>query len=543
VRTFALDVSRAGRLLWVALKFGAGPLVRQIFRLPARGPANPVRIRLALEELGLTFLKLGQFLATRFDILPAEFCEELSRLFESVPPMRVEQVVSVIESELGGPVARFFASFSLEPLAAASVAQVHEARTHRGERVAVKVQRPGIAAIFEADMRNLRRVAVFLDRIEVLVSLSLTDVADEFATYTRRELNFITEGETADHVRRHASGFAVIPKILWPLSGSKVLTMEFLDGISIAKLSRRLETEGIEGVRKELPQLDIDRALHNFAFAALHQLFLTGVFHADPHPGNILIRDDNRVAFVDFGIFGRLSKVTRETLARYMESIAAGNIDEAYRYYAKLSVPTAETDISGFQRETKALLSRWYEASRRLDSPVDSRHLGMTISEILKILHRYRLRTGIDTLLFWRAVIALDSSALSLSKQFDLLSEMKQFFAQHRPSVWQRALNMVTDPDWFNSLVELSHAGQKYVRDTLDDTFHGSFHAIFRISESPRARREHNLHAKVLGLALVTTSTFIAGSTVPVAGRPIGLAVLSAAFLVQALSLRKVIGR
>lgn len=531
--TITLDSRRAGRLLWVAIKYGAGPLARRVLRLSPHGPAYTVGVRLALEELGLTFVKLGQFLAMRFDILPLELCQELSRLFEAVPPMDVSRVTAVIEAELGGPVSLHFAYFAQQPLAAASVAQVHEARTHQGQRVAVKVQRPDIAAVFEADMRNLRRAASWLDRIDVVAALSLTDVADEFATYTRRELDFRMEGATADRVRDRLSKHAVAPKVLWHLSSAKVLTMEFLTGMSIAKLSQRLRRGGPEQVKAELPQLDLHLALHNFAFAALSQLFQTGVFHADPHPGNILIRDDNRVAFVDFGIFGRLSNRTRETLASYIENVAAGNLDEAFRHYSSLSVPTADTDVASFQRETKAVLSRWYEASKRADSPVHSRHLGMIVGEMLQILHRHRLRMGMDTMLFWRAVIALDSSALSLSDRFDLLGEMQAFFKQYRRGVVRRAWDVMADSNWLNEVIQVAATSVQHVGDSLGAASQGRATSIPTLSEAPVTRRQHNRDAKAVAMALGLTASLIAAATLPVDRSLIWLALLGAAGAAQ----------
>ena len=195
-----LDIYRSMLLFWVILKFSIGPVVRYMLRLSQRGPSYAVRIRLAMEELGMTYLKLGQFLAMRFDLLPIEVCRELNRLFEDVPPMAFEEVRSVVESELQGPLESFFPVFNRESIAAASVAQVHEAQTRTNERVAVKIQRPGIERIFAADMRNLRRIAVLADALNLLGTLSMTEGVDEFANYTRREMDFITEGKTADRL-------------------------------------------------------------------------------------------------------------------------------------------------------------------------------------------------------------------------------------------------------------------------------------------------------------------------------------------------------
>src|SRR4051812_6722650 len=153
-----LDLRRAALLLWALLRFGGGPLLRAILHRPARGDSGPVRLRLAFESLGITYLKLGQFLAMRFDVLPAAYCQELARLFDTVPPIPFEAIRATVEAELGQPLDVVFPTFERESLAAGSIAQVHRARTRDGEDVAVKVQRPGIRRVFDADMRNFRRL-------------------------------------------------------------------------------------------------------------------------------------------------------------------------------------------------------------------------------------------------------------------------------------------------------------------------------------------------------------------------------------------------
>src|SRR5688500_13199023 len=231
-RETALDIRRAALPLWEGLKLVMSLLLRRARGLPAD---YPKRVRRALERLGLTYLKLGQYLAMRLDLLPEELCEELSRLYEDVSPVGFGGVQATAEAELRGPLGQLFLSFKREPVAAASAAQVHEARTFSNERVAVKVQRPGIQPIFAADMRNLRRAAALADALGFSGTLSMKEIVGEFERWTARELDFLTEGRTAERLRHSATAHEVVPAIYWELTTSKVLTMQFVDGMSLAE--------------------------------------------------------------------------------------------------------------------------------------------------------------------------------------------------------------------------------------------------------------------------------------------------------------------
>lgn len=500
------DVRRSALVLWVLLKFGAGPLIRHVLQLPPKGLAYPVRIRLALERLGMTYLKLGQFMAMRFDILPMEVCNELRRLFEGVSPLPFDTIRTVLERELNGPLDRYFAAFDVEPTAAASIAQVHQACSRRGDRLAVKVQRPGIETLFETDMRILARIAGLVDWSGWFPGVAARDVVAEFASYTRREMDFILEGRTADRLRSNATPNEKVPRIHWRLTTARVLTMEFIEGCSVARASRLIEAEGIAAVRAQVAGFDPEQALHNFAFASLHQLFGTGFFHADPHPGNILLLDGNDIAFVDFGIFGALTDEKREILARYTENVATGDIEEAYRYYAKLSTPSGMTDLGAFKRDTKAVLRKWYQSSVRLDSPLRDRHVGNVIGEIMAVVRRHSIRVDVDTLLFWRAAIALDSSALSLSDRFDLIKEMRLYFRQQRPSVGERVLDAVLDLDRAAAVKDGLMLAPGHYRRTIGELASGRRRLDVSVEDSAARRRRKNRDARTVSLTLLAAS-------------------------------------
>lgn len=459
----ALDIKRAILLLWEVSKLGTAPLVRQLFGLPQKQNDYPKRIRLTLERLGLTYLKLGQYLAMRRDLLPEEVCQELSRLYEDVSPLPFQKVKAVIETELQGPLAQIFPFFDPKPLAAASVAQVHQARTNSNERVAVKIQRPGLKPIFAADTRNLRRVAALADTFGVSGTLSMSEVVEEFANWTSRELDFLIEGRTADRLRQNATAHEVVPLIYWEFTTRKVLTMEFIDGLSLAQIIGLVAQGREDEIRARLPNLDLTVGSHNLAHAALRQLFVSGFFHGDPNPGNVIALDHNDIAFVDFGIFDEFSKPRREILAGFVEALAFGSLNQAFRYFSKLSTRTDETDWRAFEKESIDCMRRWYEASKRPTSTFKDRHLGKYFGELLGIMRRHHLRVEVDTLLFWRAMNALDYSALSMSHHFDLLHELHIFFEQIRPSPIERLINVLASKHFKSDVAELTPALPDYL--------------------------------------------------------------------------------
>lgn len=457
-----LDVRRAAVLAVMLARTLLPPLLLRLRGVREPSAAIGARIRKAFERLGVTYVKLGQFLAMRFDILPEDVCRELARLFDAVPPMSTAIVLQTIEQELGAPAEALFADFNREPLGAASIAQVHRATLRDGTQVAVKVQRPRIQEIFAADIRNLRRLARIGDVFHILGPQSMVEAVQEFERFTSREMNFLTEANTAEKLRANAGPFEDVPRIHRALTTSRVLTMDFIDAPSLSEIIHALED-------KAPPRLNLDRAIHNLARACLRQLFVTGFFHADPHPGNILIREDSTVVFVDFGIFGQLSAERREVFATYIESLAVGNVEQSYRYFVQLLEPTAETDLQQLRRDVHAIMRGWYEASREPDTPLAARHLGKYFGEFITAIRDNRVKMGLDTLLFWRALLALDSTALRFEEQFDLLGELRSFFERYRPGPLERVMALLTDRDLAEQIRELVTGAPRQAEQALDD--------------------------------------------------------------------------
>jgi ubiquinone biosynthesis protein len=493
-------------LLRHGLRLCVGILVSRL-----RGGERPeVLARRTLEKLGMTGLKMGQFLALRADLFPPHVTRELSLLFEGVAPMDFALVRAVIETDLGEPLTNLFSEFDPVSIAAASIAQVHLARDRDGHRVAVKVQRPGLTRQFNADMRNLRRFARAVDTLGAMGELSLVDAVDEFSRYTRRELDFITEGETADRLRAGAVCGEIVPRIHWGLTGTHVLTMDFIDGVSLGRAARLLEAGNERELYRLLPDLDLNLAMHNLTTASWHQLYVTGFFHADPHPGNIMLCPSNRIAFLDFGIFGEVSPMQKEVLARYIEELTYGNIDQAARLYTKVYTPTERTDMAAFQAGAKAVLRRMFD-SLESDGPPKARLVARFSDEMVAVARRQHLRISVDTLAFWRAVIVLDGTVLQICPRINMLREVRVFFDEFRPGVLDRSVQLLTPETHLATLVELAMESAGKADQILSDLISGRFEAKISLKESPQMKRFGNRRIRSCVLGLLGISIMLLG--------------------------------
>ncbi|HET7699069.1 MAG TPA: AarF/UbiB family protein [Vicinamibacterales bacterium] len=433
-----LDLRRAAAFTARLTQHVLVPLLLAVLRR-RRGPVFAVALRRFLESMGSTYLKLGQYLALRYDLVPADVARELADLFERVRPVPFDAIEAHLARELGAPLDALFAEFSPQPIAAASIAQVHRATTRDGRVVAVKVQRPGVDRIIAADLRNLRRLAVIGDAMGLTRAIRLTGAVDEFAEYTLREVDFLLEGETAERIRGTVHD-VVTPEVVWQLSTRRVLTMTFIEGISLARL-HELMVNAPEAVDTILPGFDLPDAIRRLGYATLSQLFVTGFFHADPHPGNILVGANGLTALVDFGIFGRLGPDQRESLSVYVEQLAVGSLEVAYRHYENLVHFSPLSDRRAFKRAVLQEMTAWRRAVTDPSAPVWQRHVGYLADQKAQLLYQHHVTLDLDTLLFWRTIIVLDATVLQLMPHFDLAQLLGEFFTSIRPTLEERIID------------------------------------------------------------------------------------------------------
>lgn len=371
---------------------------------PAR-PATAERFRAMLAELGPTFVKFGQVLSSRADLLPPEWVRQLSTLQDNVPPLDIADARRVIEAGLGKPVAELYSAIEETPLASASIGQVHAATLLDGTEVVVKVQRPDITARIEADLDLLYYLAQFLERVvEETGIYTPTGIVEEFERSLKAELDFEIEAANLRLFRKNheARPNMVIPRVYDELSSRTVLTMERLRGEKITSLDPARHD------RKLIAQHLVD--------GIFEQLFVDGVFHADPHPGNLFVLEGNRVGVVDFGQVGRVSKQMQETIIVLCLAVALKDPDTVARLLYKVGVPDNRVNLQQFRADISEILDRYLGIELQ---KVQSTRL---VNDLLELALRYRIKVPKDYALLTKAAITIEGVVRAIAPEMDVLS-------------------------------------------------------------------------------------------------------------------------
>lgn len=378
-------------------------------------------LRLAFEELGPTFIKLGQILSTRPDLLPPDYIDELSKLTDSVPPTGWEEIRSVLIEELGDEPEHVFAEIEHAPLAAASLAQVHAAVLSGGEAVVVKIQRPGIQTIIEKDLEILSDLAALAQRTSLSAIYNPKDVIDEFAFTLHNELDYRREGRNADRFRRNFANeaYLYIPHIFWEYSTSRILVMERLQGIGVGDIAA-LDAAGY----------DRQRVASNAARIIIKEILQDGFFHADPHAGNFVVLPGEVIGAMDFGMVGHLSDQDRRNLIRlYISAISidAGGIVEQL---VSMNFADESVDRVGLAHEINRLLNKYYGL------PLKDIRTRDIFDEIMPIAFRYHLRLPAELWLLGKTMAMMEGIGLRLDPDFDIFSMSEPYVEKLKRQIW-----------------------------------------------------------------------------------------------------------
>jgi len=392
-------------------------------QLPEKEEITPARrVALALEELGRSFVKLGQILSTRSDLFPPIYVTELSRLQDDVAPESWETVKSTVQRELGQPLSEVFAEFDENPLAAASLAQVHAAILLNGDEVVVKVQRPDIQPVIETDLDILKDMAQLAqDRLALAKRYQVADLADEFSSALRGELDYRREARNAD---RFQVNFAdephiYVPKIYWEHTTHQIMVMERISGIKINDI-KALDAAGYD--RHEL-------ALHSARFI-IQEVLEDGFFHADPHPGNLLVMPGEVIGVLDFGTVGHLSSTDRTNLVRLFIHViqldAEGVVDQLIR----MEIASYDVDEAALRRDLRRLLMHYQGV------PLEEISVNEILEGLEPIIYNHNLHIPTDLWLLIKTIVIMEGVGRRLDPEFDIFEVARPYIRRLMFQIW-----------------------------------------------------------------------------------------------------------
>lgn len=365
-------------------------------------------LRLAFEELGTTFIKLGQLLSTRPDLLPPEYITELTKLQDDAPAVPYPQVAAVFEAELGAPLEQFFEEFDPAPLASASIGQVYAARLPDGEEVVVKVQRPGVAAAVERDLEVLQELAgLVAGHSSLAQDYDVQGLADEFAFSLRCELSYIREGQHADRFRQAFSSDAdvYIPQVYWDYTTEQVIVLERLNGLKVDDIAA-LEAGGI----------DRERIAANTTRLMLEEMFVHGFFHADPHPGNLTVLDSGGIGLLDFGMVGRLDETLQEGLTHLFLALSKGDSERMIDELIRTGMVQGQINRVALKRDLDRMIVCYAGRS------AEELAAASIFNELTDLARRHRLRMPGDLMLMARVMVISEGIGMQLDPDFNFVS-------------------------------------------------------------------------------------------------------------------------
>lgn len=423
------SLKRTRTIMTILVKYGLGHLLDHFhvrsYQLAARiipgrkAPqeierlSTPVRLRLAMEELGPTFIKLGQLLSTRPDLVPPEYADEFSKLQDQVAHVPFPLIARQIETALKRPLPILFASIDAEPIAAASIAQVHRARLHSGEDVAVKVRRPGIEGTIETDLDILMGMASLVEKHDPsLAHYEPTGIVRELRQVLRNEINLLREGQI---INRFSTHFAADPTVRFPAvyaqaTAETVLTIGYIDGIKVT------DRDGLASRGYDPKQI-----AHNGAEFFLKQVLEFGIFHGDPHPGNFFILEGGTICMLDFGMVGRLSEEVRGQLVELLLAVLGRDPERIVALLSYWGDLPDDVSLRSLRHDFTFFIDNYY------DVPLHEINAGRLLGEFVEILNRYRIHFAPDLMLLAKALVTMEGVGRKLDPDFNMIGHLKPF--------------------------------------------------------------------------------------------------------------------
>ncbi len=490
------------------LKLGSRKLFARQQEIAAYSWAE--RIRLALDDLGPTFVKMGQIMSTRPFLIPVDLVIELAKLQDQVAPFPFDEVRQTIEKELGKPLDQLFQAFSPDPVASASLSQVHRATTLAGEDVAVKVQRPNVKQIMEKDLSILRDLAVLLDRyIPEVRQFSPVAIVDEVAKSAKQEVDFLYE---ARNLEIFAQNFAdddriFLPRVFWDHTSLRVLTLSFIDGIKISDVPRLREA----GV-------DLEVVTRAGGQLLAKQIFEFGFFHADPHPGNLFVLRDNRIAPVDFGMMGKLSHGALELVADLLIAATSNDTRRIVRVLQNHELLDDDVRPEALEADLALFLHRYHGV------PLAKLKMRSLLTDAFEIMNVYRIKFPPELMMLGKALGTYEEVARTLNPQYDFVTELL-------PSIKKLSTRKFTPESIFSDvstyLLDLRELLVNFpfeIRRIARNLRKGDLSISFHHKGLERLILELEKASNRLAFALIIASLIVASSLIMT--KPVGMTIL-----------------
>jgi ubiquinone biosynthesis protein len=515
---------RQRQIVAVFTRHGFGLLVRRSpVPVPGRSrmAGGPESLRAALEELGPTFIKLGQILSTRPDLLPDDYIQALSSLQDQLRPIDITELRDVIRQELGAFPEELYGWFDCNAFATASIGQVHLARLKSGENVVVKVQKPSIDNDIELDLailNNLARIAV--KRLDSPLVQNIDEVVTRFSDTLRDELDYVREGHNAERFAHQLGNKAGVkaPRIYWALTTKRVLTMERINGVKITDL-------------RAISIIDVDRKrlAPDLANLIVRQIFDFGFFHADPHPGNFFIQPNGTIGVIDFGMVGTLDEGTRRALVLLLAAWVQGDIDGLVDGLFRLGVVQGGSHNGALHADLRWVLGRYH------DVQLADIHLGRVMDDVFRLIRRHRMILRGDLALMAKTLVMYEGLGLMLDPEFVLVTEVRHSMYAAlrrlllpRPDAYSAALNL-------HALLDLSASSPQRAQRLLGQLERGELGVTVQLSQlDPLLHQVGRLINRVV-LALLAAALILALTrmldTVEAHGSPLLVSVFIVALL------------